>query len=199
MRHRLRVWLPLGALSIAAAIALTAAGLEAAEPVPPIVQRQSYHRDREVIERTQAMVYDPTAQQLAEARGLNILNVTWEDTGRFYGSAVGPNISDITIQVQQQDPDTGQYQLHLMPVIRHPNFADLSADIPLDTFFVLVGNEAGEDLRRCPWPKYWAICAATCTPQTPGPGGPSRCWPQAAIVMCWSVPRPAFYPCPRRV
>ncbi|MFZ4676683.1 MAG: hypothetical protein ACOYM4_13500 [Nodosilinea sp.] len=150
MRHRLRVWLPLGALSIAAAIALTAAGLEAAEPVPPIVQRQSYHRDREVIERTQAMVYDPTAQQLAEARGLNILNVTWEDTGRFYGSAVGPNISDITIQVQQQDPDTGQYQLHLMPVIRHPNFADLSADIPLDTFFVLVGNEAGEDLRRVP-------------------------------------------------
>ncbi|MGB3312503.1 MAG: hypothetical protein WBG32_17860 [Nodosilinea sp.] len=26
-------------------------------------------------------------------------NVTWEDTGRFYGSAVGPNISDMTIVV----------------------------------------------------------------------------------------------------
>jgi hypothetical protein len=79
-----------------------------------------------------------------------VLNVTWEDTGRFYGSSVGPNISDMTIQVQQQNPDSGDYQLHLMPVIRHPNFADLSADIPLDDFFVLVGNEQGEDLRRVP-------------------------------------------------
>jgi hypothetical protein len=118
--------------------------------MPPIVQRHHYTRDRQVIERTQAMVYDPIARQLAESRDLNILNVTWEDTGRFYGSTVGPNISDMTIQVQQQDPDTGRYQLHLMPVIRHPNFADLSADIPLDKFFVQVGNEKGENLRRVP-------------------------------------------------
>jgi hypothetical protein len=93
------------------------------------------------------MVSDPLAQRLAAALNLNILNVTWEDTGRFYGSAVGPNISDMTIQVQQQQPG-GSYQRHLMPVIRHPNFADLTADIPLDDFFVLVGNEHGEDLRR---------------------------------------------------
>ncbi|WOD37901.1 hypothetical protein [Nodosilinea sp. E11] len=153
----LRFWLPLGAVPIATLVALIAPHLQAAEltipdlsPVPPIVQRQHYNRDRQVIERTQAMVSDPIARQLAEALELTILNVTWEDTGRFYGSAVGPNISDMTIQVQQQDPDTGRHQLHLMPVIRHPNFADLSADVPLDKFAVLVGNEQGRELRRVP-------------------------------------------------
>ncbi|MEP0948913.1 MULTISPECIES: hypothetical protein [Cyanophyceae] len=115
--------------------------------MPPIVQRQAYDRYLQVIERTQAMVSDPVARQLAEALNLNVLNVTWEDTGRFYGSSVGPNISDMTIQVQQ-DPVSGQHQLHLMPVIRHPNFADISADIPLESFFLQVGNENGEDLRR---------------------------------------------------
>ena len=152
-------WLPLGIMSMATTLALAAPSLRAADivvpelsPVPPIVQnhqqRQQFNRDRQVIERTQAMVQDPVARRLAEALELNILNVTWEDTGRFYGSAVGPNISDMTIQVQQQDPATGRHQLHLMPVIRHPNFADLSADIPLDKFYLLVGNEKGEDLRR---------------------------------------------------
>ncbi|WP_035986760.1 hypothetical protein [Leptolyngbya sp. KIOST-1] len=156
---RLRFCLPLGAIALGSAIplALIPTSLRAAEltipelsPVPPIVQRQQYNRDRQVIERTQAMVSDPIARRLAESFNLNVLNVTWEDTGRFYGSAVGPNISDMTIQVQQQDPGTGRYQLHLMPVIRHPNFEDISADIPLDKFFVQVGNEKAEGLRRVP-------------------------------------------------
>jgi hypothetical protein len=112
------------------------------------MEQQQYNRYRQVIERTQAMVSDPEARRLAAALELDILNVTWEDTGRFYGSAVGPNISDMTIQVQQQAPSTGRYQLSLMPVIRHPNFADLTADIPLENFFLLVGNEKGEDLQR---------------------------------------------------
>ncbi|MBE9159581.1 hypothetical protein IQ265_22500 [Nodosilinea sp. LEGE 06152] len=159
MKRPFNVWLPLGALAASGAlpIALVPTQLQAAEltvpelsSVPPIVQRQQYSRDRQVIERTQAMVYDPIARQLAESFDLNVLNVTWEDTGRFYGSAVGPNISDMTIQVQQHDPETGRYQLHLMPVIRHPNFEDISADIPLENFFVQVGNERGEDLRRVP-------------------------------------------------
>ena len=29
-----------------------------------------------------------------------LLNVLWEDTGRWEGSAVGPNISDVTIEVR---------------------------------------------------------------------------------------------------
>ena len=54
----------------------------------------------------------------------------------------------MTIQVQQQDPTNGRYQLSLMPVIRHPNFEDLTADIPLDNFYLLAGNEKGENLQR---------------------------------------------------
>ena len=54
----------------------------------------------QAIENTSAMVWDENAIQLANKYGLNILNVTWEDTGRYYNSSVGPNISDVTIQVQ---------------------------------------------------------------------------------------------------
>ncbi|MEL6321296.1 MAG: hypothetical protein AAFQ57_11705 [Cyanobacteria bacterium J06626_14] len=107
----------------------------------------AYERYRSVIEQTVGMVYDQNAQQLADQYGLDVLNVTWEDTGRFNNSAVGPNISDMTIQVQQQNPRTGQYDLHLMPVIRYPNFTDHSADIPIDQFYVPVGNETGDDLQ----------------------------------------------------
>ncbi len=57
---------------------------------------------------------------------------------------MGPNISDMTIQVQQRDPATGGYRLTCMPVIRFPNFSDLSADVPLDRFYLLVGNEKGD-------------------------------------------------------
>ncbi|MGK7889700.1 MAG: hypothetical protein AB4042_10225 [Leptolyngbyaceae cyanobacterium] len=107
----------------------------------------TYNTYRQVIEQTVGMTFDGTAQTLAQAYGLDILNVTWEDTGRFNNSAVGPNISDMTIQVQQQNPQTGDYQLHLMPVIRYPNFTDTTADIPIDRFYVPVGNEKGEELR----------------------------------------------------
>ncbi|PZU95058.1 MAG: hypothetical protein DCF32_22615 [Leptolyngbya sp.] len=163
MEHRWNVWL-LGAMAAGALPMAFAAPTQAWDPIapnpnanvnttesspmPPIVQRQAFDRYRQVIERTQAMVQDPIARQLAESFDLNVLNVTWEDTGRFYGSSVGPNISDMTIQVQQQDPVSRQNQLHLMPVIRHPNFEDISADIPLESFFLQVGNETGEDLRR---------------------------------------------------
>ena len=61
---------------------------------------------REVIAQTAAMVYDSTARELAGAHGLQILNVTWEDTGRYKGSSVGPNISDMTLQTQVRDPKT---------------------------------------------------------------------------------------------
>ncbi|MCS6814437.1 MAG: hypothetical protein NZ772_12840 [Cyanobacteria bacterium] len=108
----------------------------------------AYHNYKQVIDKTQSMVRDRASQQLARQHGLNILDITWEDTGRYKGSAVGPNISDMTIQVQQYNPKTRQYELSLMPVIRYPNFSDLSADIPLDQFFLLVGNEKGTDLRR---------------------------------------------------
>lgn len=110
-------------------------------------EMEDYQTYRQVIEQTVGMTFDSATQSLANRYGLDILNVTWEDTGRYDNSAVGPNISDMTIQVQHQNPATEDYQLHLMPVIRHPNFTDTTADIPIDQFYVPVGNEKGEDLR----------------------------------------------------
>lgn len=153
MKYYRRLCLSLSAVATAVAIAApeaqsTEPDLTPSSPPPIVMEHRQYESYRQVVERTQTMVSDPEARRLAEVFNLNILNVTWEDTGRFYDSAVGPNISDMTIQVQQQDPTNGRYQLSLMPVIRHPNFEDLTADIPLDNFYVLVGNENGEDLQR---------------------------------------------------
>ncbi len=108
----------------------------------------------EAIQRAAGMVWDENAVRLANEYGLDILNVTWEDTGRFYGSSVGPNISDVTIQVQTYNPVSEAYDLTLMPVIRYPNFEDLTADISPDDFFLLVGNEAGDKLERVTLTEY---------------------------------------------
>ncbi len=107
-----------------------------------------------VIQKTAWMASDGNVQTLAQKYGLQVLNVTWEDTGRYKGSSVGPNISDMTIQVQQQDPATKQYRLTCMPVIRYPNYADLSADIAPDRFYILVGNETGKPLKRVTLTQY---------------------------------------------
>lgn len=140
-------------------------GLAAGEAQSPDDPPQPYGREHpdpprfddeyiQAIKRTANMVGNSHAVRLADQYGLDLVNVTWEDTGRFYDSAVGPNISDMTIQVQHVDPQTGQYVLNLMPVIRYPNFEDLTADISPDDFYLLVGNENGEDLRRVTLTEY---------------------------------------------
>jgi hypothetical protein len=106
------------------------------------------------IQNTTAMVTNEQAQSLAAQYGLNIVNVTWEDTGRYHNSAVGPNISDMTIQVQQPDPASDGYNLALMPVIRYPNFEDLTGDVSPDQFYLLVGNETGQPLQRVTLTEY---------------------------------------------
>ena len=102
----------------------------------------------EVVRKTAGMVSDRQARAIAAKYGLNILNVTWEDTGRYLGSSVGPNISDMTIQVQQKDQASGRFYLTSMPVIRQPNFSDVTADIDPKKFYLLVGNEKGKALKR---------------------------------------------------
>jgi hypothetical protein len=108
----------------------------------------AYQAYKKVVDETAAMVSNAQARRLASKHGLNILNVTWEDTGRFKNSAVGPNISDMTIQVQQMDSRTRKCRLTCMPVIRYPNFSDVTGDLSLDKFFLLVGNEDGKRLTK---------------------------------------------------
>ena len=93
------------------------------------------------IARVEGMVHDPQVVQLARRHGLSVVNVTWEDTGRWKGSSVGPNISDMTIGVR--DPSGA---LHPMPVLRFDNFSDKTADLKTDEMFVLTGNEDGDEL-----------------------------------------------------
>lgn len=123
------------ALVAAAALAAPAAaqpvGLKVAKP------RRSH---LEVVSSVANMVTDTHAQQLAGKHGLQILNVLWEDTGRYQGSSVGPNISDVTIEVETETA-SGEERRFLMPVIRPPNFSDKTGDVDIDEFFVRVGNE----------------------------------------------------------
>ncbi|MDP2315520.1 MAG: hypothetical protein Q8P41_21660 [Pseudomonadota bacterium] len=94
------------------------------------------------ITQVEQMVWDGNVTQLARRQGLDVVNVTWEDTGRYKGSAVGPNISDMTIGVRD-----ARGQLHPMPVLRFDNFTDTTADIRSDSFWLRVGNERGGPLR----------------------------------------------------
>lgn len=109
-----------------------------AAPAPQPSQHAS------VIQAAASMARDAEAQALVARHGLQVLSLTWEDTGRSKGSAYGPNISDMTIQVQTQ----GTSLLTCMPVIRPPNFVDRTCDLRLDDFYLLVGNERGKPLRR---------------------------------------------------
>ena len=54
----------------------------------------------QVVSRVAGMTDDPRATSLVNRTGLELLNVLWEDTGRWQGSSVGPNISDVTIEVR---------------------------------------------------------------------------------------------------
>jgi len=100
----------------------------------------------DVVNSVADMAWNCAIRDMASEYGLDVVNVAWEDTGRYYGSCWGPNISDLTIQVHHADPCTGGTALTCMPVIRYPNFYDLSADLDPDDFFLLVGNECGDEL-----------------------------------------------------
>lgn len=108
------------------------------------------HAFQETIARVVAMPQDHDLQRRVQAHGLNLVNVMWEDTGRFQGSSVGPNISDLTLQVREP-AGRGRFRTHLLPVIRHPNFSDRTADIPAEMMWVRVGNQRrGGELHAVP-------------------------------------------------
>lgn len=111
--------------------------------------RQVLEEYRQVVSQVANMVTDSDTQSRVQRRSLHMVNVMWEDTGRSQGSSVGPNISDLTLQVRVRNPEQGWNQA-LMPVIRFPNFSDRTGDIPSDKFLVRVGNEHGKDLQSVP-------------------------------------------------
>jgi hypothetical protein len=86
------------------------------------------------------MVNDEHAYTMASSYKLNLLNVLWEDTGRWLGSSVGPNISDVTIEVEGYRKGKA-HRTYLMPVMRHDNFTDKTADIKIEKILVPVGNQ----------------------------------------------------------
>jgi hypothetical protein len=77
------------------------------------------------------MPRDSVAQNLASKYGLNVTTVAWEDTARTKGSCWGPCISDMTLNVEN----------NALPLIRHPNYEDLTWDVPMDKIPLVVGNE----------------------------------------------------------
>jgi hypothetical protein len=103
-------------------------------------ERAAYAR---TVEKVAGMPGDARATGLVNRSGLELLNVLWEDTGRWQGSAVGPNISDVTIEVQMQD-ERGRKRTALMPVMRHDNFTDKTGDVAMDKLMIPVGNH-GKD------------------------------------------------------
>jgi hypothetical protein len=128
-----------------------------------------------VVSRVSEMVQNQDLASRVQRRGLSLVDVTWEDTGRAWGSALGPNISDFTLQVRhrvadrgsdQEDeggwlappeqtapaPASGPLSWHetLMPVIRYANFTDRTGDVPVDRFLVRVGNASGRGLTSVP-------------------------------------------------
>ncbi len=96
-----------------------------------------------VVQKVAAMPGESHAVDLVNRTGLQLLNVLWEDTGRWEGSSLGPNISDVTIEVQMDDARGGT-RTTLMPVMRYENFTDKTGDVALDKFMIPVGNH-GKD------------------------------------------------------
>jgi hypothetical protein len=92
-------------------------------------------RYERVVQKVANMVDDSDASELVSKYGLSLLNVLWEDTGRWEGSSVGPNISDVTIEV------SADHHTYLMPVMRHDDFTDKTADVKIEKIMIPVGNQ----------------------------------------------------------
>src|SRR4051812_33293171 len=97
-----------------------------AKPVKPTTPDPAKSYDR-MVQRVADMVNDEHAYGITGAFNLQLLNVMWEDTGRWEGSSVGPNISDVTIEVEGLKQGK-THHTYLMPVMRYENFTDKTAD-----------------------------------------------------------------------
>lgn len=97
-------------------------------PVQAAIQAAIQPLDQTMASKVASIVTSRQTQDLLNAYGLKAHSVTWEDTGRTKGSCWGPNISDMTLVVKNGNT--------LMPVIRKPNFSDVTVDVPIEAFNV---------------------------------------------------------------
>src|SRR5690606_4678694 len=100
---------------------------------------------QQTVWRVASMPSDYTATQLAGRYGQSIYSVTWytshgkkadsnrEDNARYKNSSWGPCISDMTLCVEGRN----------LPVIRPPNYQDLTWDVEIENIPLVVGNERG--------------------------------------------------------
>ncbi len=90
----------------------------------------------------------------AKRHGLDVNEISWEDTARSKMSSIGPNILDMSLRVVDS-LSRSSYSDALLPMIRYPNFSDKTCDIPIENFLVTVGNESKDSvLRRIPLKEY---------------------------------------------
>lgn len=77
-------------------------------------------------------LYNTNLQDLFSSFGYKIQNLSWEDTSRTKFYVSGPNISDMTLVTKDKIR---------MPMIRKPNFADVTYDVPIEKFNLPVNGK----------------------------------------------------------
>ncbi len=98
----------------------------------------------QIQQRVAAMPQNLAAQKELDKVGLHAYTVTWEDTARDKNSAYGASISDMTLTADGKD----------LPIIRRPNFSDLTWDTSYNNIMLTVGNEHGEATRQVGLDEY---------------------------------------------
>ena len=91
--------------------------------------------DENILNKAHNIVHASNTKELLRNAGLNVTTITWEDNARYKNSCVGPCISDMSLLAKTKNDSK------LMPVIRRPNFADVTYDIPINNFKLLDNKE----------------------------------------------------------
>lgn len=107
----------------------------------------NHNNHENVIDNVMLMArHDCSAQKIAKRFGMHITTVAWEDCARDKNSSLGPCIYDMTLEIT---PPFKKYGYSCLPVIRYPNYNDMTWDVPIEKISLMVGNENGSKELRC--------------------------------------------------
>jgi hypothetical protein len=99
----------------------------------------------EFISSVRSIPNDSATVKLFARNNLTIGYVKWEDTARDKKSCLGPNISDVTLDVDNKS----------FPIIGTKNYSDPTFDMGIDKFSVNVGNEKKSgSIKNIPFKEY---------------------------------------------